>query len=64
MQSSGILKLIQKVKSLLMFHPIDLENLANFRHREGHQFECHIWVIENFENMKWSWAHLSAALDA
>jgi hypothetical protein len=35
----GILNFIQKVKLLLVFQDIDLQNLANFGHREGHQFE-------------------------
>jgi hypothetical protein len=39
MQSNGILKLVQKVKFILVFHNIDLQNLAKFGHWEGQQFE-------------------------
>jgi hypothetical protein len=39
LQSSGILKLVQKVKFLLVFQTINLQNLANFEQWEGHQFE-------------------------
>jgi hypothetical protein len=31
--------LVQKVKLLPVFQPIDLQNFVNFEHQEGHQFE-------------------------
>jgi hypothetical protein len=42
MQSYGILKLIQKAKFLPMFQTIDLQNLSNIGHWEGHQIELQI----------------------
>jgi hypothetical protein len=39
LQSFGILNLIQKVKFLLVFQSVDLQNLVKFWHQEGHQFE-------------------------
>jgi hypothetical protein len=39
MQSFGILKLAQKVKLFLVFQNVYRQNLANFGHQEGHQFE-------------------------
>jgi hypothetical protein len=39
MQSRGHLELGKKVKLFLMFKTIDLQDLVNFWHREGHRFE-------------------------
>jgi hypothetical protein len=33
---------VQKVKFLLMFHTVKLQNLENFEHQEGHQLEFQI----------------------
>jgi hypothetical protein len=39
LQSGGILKLVKNVKLLLVFQNVDLNNLVNFGHWEGHQFK-------------------------
>jgi hypothetical protein len=39
MQYSEILKLVEKVKFLPLFQAVYLQNLENFKHREGHQFK-------------------------